>query len=218
MRIKPIDEEFKDMLKILKWDQARDIIELKRFLLENKIFIGSTDTVLGLMGKVDESAKERIDNVKIRSGKPYVILVDSLEKVSKLCVVNHNMRSFLTACWPGPVTVILSLKEDVPEWMKGLGTLAIRIPDHKGLQNVLSDLPFGLYSTSANISGDPVPRTFDEVAEQIKNACVCYIDDEAGCKDLPSTIIDCTQDGFRVIRPGAYPIERLQELYNRASD
>jgi L-threonylcarbamoyladenylate synthase len=203
---------------MLKWHCSKDVTALKRFLIENKLFIGSTDTVLGLMCKVDVSAKRIIDNVKIRSGKPYVILVDSMEKVSKLCVINQTLTTFLTACWPGPVTVILPVSQDAPEWMKELETVAIRIPDHKGLQSVLSNLPFGLYSTSANISGEPVPRSFNEVAQQIKDACVCYIDDETGCNDVPSTIIDCTQDSFRVIRSGAYPIERLQELYNRASD
>ncbi len=206
------------MFKILRWDSSKDIAELAAFLIENKLFIGSTDTVLGLMCKVSASSKSLIDNVKIRSGKPYVILVDSMQKVSKICVINSKLRSFLAACWPGPVTVILPVNKDVPDWMKEIGTVAIRIPDHKGLRHILSDLPFGLYSTSANISGEPVPRCFDEVAQQIKDACVCYIDDESGCKDMPSTIIDCSQDSFQVVRPGAYPIERLQELYDRASD
>jgi tRNA A37 threonylcarbamoyladenosine synthetase subunit TsaC/SUA5/YrdC len=139
------------MLKMLKWHCSRDIADLKSFLIENKLFIGTTDTVLGLMCQVDESSKKSIDNVKIRSGKPYVILIDSIEKVSKLCVINWTLRSFLTACWPGPVTVVLSIGPDAPKWMKELNTVAVRIPDHKGLQSILVDLPFGLYSTSANI-------------------------------------------------------------------
>lgn len=215
--IKSIDEVFQDMVKMLKWYCSKDVADLSRFLIENKLFIGSTDTVLGLMCKVSASSKSLIDSVKIRSGKPYVILVDSMQKVSAICVINSKLRSFLAACWPGPVTVILPVNKGVPDWMKEMGTIAIRIPDHKGLQHILPDLPFGLYSTSANISGEPVPRSFNEVAQQIKDACACYIDDEYDCKDVPSTIIDCSQDGFRVIRSGAYPIERLQELYDRAS-
>lgn len=216
--INHIDEGFGYMLKMLKWHCAQDVAKLKAFLLENKLFIGSTDTVLGIMCKVDKSLKGAIDNVKIRSGKSYVVLVDSIEKVSKLCVVDPTLISFLKSCWPGPVTVVLPVGQDAPEWMKEQGTLAVRIPDHKGLQTILADLPFGLYSTSANISGESVPRSFSEIAPQIKEACACYIDDQEGCKDLPSTIIDCTQGVLRVIRSGAYPIDRLQELYNRASD
>lgn len=207
------------MIKILKWHNFKDIIELKNSLIENKSFIGTTDTVLGLMCKVNQDAKAALDKLKIRSEKPYVVLVDSIEKVEKLCIVTTpRIRSFLSLCWPGPVTVILSMRKDVPQWISARATVALRIPDHVGLQALSADSPWGIYSTSANISGESIPKNIDEVAQSIKDACAYYVDDEFQHEELPSTIIDCSQDDFRVVRVGAYPIERLQELYDRSSD
>lgn len=53
--------------------------------------------------------------------------------------------------WPGPLALLIfKAKADLPSYLKGAdGTIALRIPAHAGLQQLLVDCE-GLFSTSAN--------------------------------------------------------------------
>ena len=206
------------MIERICWSKPEDIQKLLVSLQQDYLFIGSTDTVIGLMGNVDERVLKKIDNVKNRQRKPYIILVDSIRKAKALSSIkNFHIEKFLRLCWPGAVTVILNKKRDVPDYIGSVAKVALRIPDHEGLKELLSQLPYGLYSTSANVSSDPVPATIQGVSQRIIDACHYYVDN--GMQNgLPSTIIDCSEDTLRVVRPGAFPIERLQQLYHQAAD
>ncbi len=206
------------MIQKLSWNKPEDIQKLIAHIKAHNLFIGSTDTVIGIMGQVDGESLEKIDHVKIRREKPYVILMDSIRKVGGVAhALDCHIEKFLRLCWPGAVTVVLNKKEGVPDYVGSAATVAVRIPDHAGLQQLLAPLAYGLYSTSANISGEPVPSTIEDVSSSIKDACRYYIDD--GKQEvIPSTILDLSQGDMRVIREGAYPIERLQKLYQQAAD
>jgi tRNA threonylcarbamoyl adenosine modification protein (Sua5/YciO/YrdC/YwlC family) len=168
------------------------------------------------MGAVNPETRQRIDQAKVRVDKPYVVLVDNFLKIEHLCIIDFEpLRAFLRQCWPGPVTVILKVKPELQHIIGAGGTVAVRIPDHKGLQAVAGQLPWGLYSTSANISGQPVPSVIDEVDQNIKSACAYYIADEH-ITAQPSTIIDCSDNNFKVVREGLYPVATLRQLYNAA--
>lgn len=200
----------------LRWNSTKDVNLLTDYVLRKHIFIGSTDTVLGLMGMVDPQIKQSLDQIKARSGKAYIILVDSIDKVERLCDIPHDkIKRFLTLCWPGPVTVILPVKSE-HLGLVGSATAALRIPNHKGLQQLLAKLPYGLYSTSANISGDQVACALEQVTETIKQSCCYYIDNGMQQQQLASTIVDCSQGNVNIIRTGLYPVEMLQRLYDSA--
>ncbi len=203
-------------MQTLSWNNKKDIAYLLESVMKNALFVGTTDTVLGLMGAVNQEVRGSIDRAKIRADKPYVVLVDSLLQVERICVVDFKpLHIFLQHCWPGPVTIILKVRPELQEIIGSKGTVALRIPDHQGLQTVAGALPYGLYSTSANISGHPVPLLIYQVDQKIKDACAYYIADEhiAG---QPSTIIDCSDNNFYVVREGLYPVAALRQLYNAA--
>lgn len=203
-------------MQILSWNNKKDIKSLVASVLKNELFVGTTDTVLGIMGNVSPLARERIDKAKVRVEKPYVVLVDTFCKVEWLCGIDvASTHSFLKQCWPGPVTVILKVKPELQQRFGVNGTVAVRIPNHQGLQQLLGDLPYGLYSTSANISGQPVPGVIDQVDQSIKDSAVYYIADEHVASQ-PSTIIDCSDNSFKVVREGLYPIETLRQMYYAA--
>lgn len=200
----------------LRWDNPKDMHLLINCVLQKQIFIGSTDTVLGLMAIVDPQVKCCLDKIKIRSGKAYIVLVDTIDKVEQLCVIpSEKMKRFFKLCWPGPVTVILDVKpEHIP--CVGSSTIALRIPNHQGLQQLLSNLPYGLYSTSANVSGGQVACSFEYIPEHIKQNCAYYIDNGKAQQQIASTIIDCSQGDIRVVRAGLYSVEALHKLYDAA--
>jgi len=81
-----------------------------------------------------------------------------------------------------------------------------------GLQQLLAYLP-GLFSTSANISGKPIPQTINEVDERIVSQVAYAVIDkkEKAHKSIPSTIIDCSGERIVVVREGAYPTDELRK-------
>jgi len=98
------------------------------------------------------------------------------------------------------------------------GTIAIRVPDHAGLQNLLAHFP-GLFSTSANCAGDPVPTSVAVIDPEILTRVAYVITDEPesaqvepGQKKAPSTIIDCTGPEVKIVREGAFSLAQLRKF------
>lgn len=84
------------------------------------------------------------------------------------------------------------------------GTVGIRIPMMDFCRQLIRKFGRPIVSTSANISGEPAPRTFSDVPETIRSAVDCIVDPslEAGATGLASQIIKIGLDGqVQVIRP-----------------
>lgn len=96
--------------------------------------------------------------------------------------------------------------------MKGSdGTIGLRVPDYIGLQQLLAGCE-GLFSTSANKAGEPIPLSFDEIDPDITKQVAAIVgdySDNGSQTAVPSTILDCSGDTIRVVREGAYPIETI---------
>lgn len=102
----------------------------------------------------------------------------------------------LTLILPGATGVAQNL---IPEEK----TLGIRVPDHEFCKMVLRSLGRPLVSTSANISGEKSPMTFDDISDEIKNGVDMIIDRayEGHSTGRPSSIvmIDATAQ-IKIIR------------------
>jgi L-threonylcarbamoyladenylate synthase len=201
------------MIERMFWDDNLSIERLAEVLRDDGIAIGSSDTVFGLISSLKCSSKNTLDSIKRRFDKPYLILIPRGAKLENFIdpAGLSKIESLAKKCWPGPVTLICKAHPDLPACMKGAeGTIALRMPDHEGLQKLLTHFE-GLFSTSANISGQPVPDTLEEVDPAILGRCaVLVLDSSAGneVSKMPSTILDCTGDEIKVVRQGAfrYPI------------
>jgi|SRR5579859_1031746 len=196
----------------LSWNSPDDRALIKKALMHDELVLGTTDTVLGLFANVTKEGFERLNVVKKRYEKPYIILIASQEKVSSFAEVkSESVRRIMTLGWPGPVTLILNKNTQCPDFFSyGKGTVALRVPDHQGLLMLLKSFQ-GLFSTSANISGKQVPTTIEYVDPDIVKQVRYYIDTNSSYS-APSTILDCTGKQINVVRSGAYEIEKLEHI------
>ncbi len=181
-------------------------------LKDDKILLASSDTVLGLFGQLSEISKKKLDTIKKRNLKPYIVIIRSVDVLSEFTdqVFDDRLQKIMQQYWPGPLTIIFKAKDEVPGWMKGAdGTIAIRVPDHAGLQNMLQQF-YGLFTTSANISDQPLPHEYDQIdpiiLEQVELVCcdknMCY-------NGLASTVIDYSAGSMKVLRQGAIVIDSI---------
>lgn len=210
--------------KIIFWKDAIRQSNLLSILTNNEVLIVGTDTVYGFLGAPTIQAQEQLQRVKgVVEKKPLILLVGSVQKVSKFVNIeffSDALLAMLAVCWPGPVTIIFKAKKTVHAFLtSNSGTIAVRIPQHKGLLHVLQYFD-GLFSTSANSTGKATPQNFKEIElELIEQMPLVIKNDEELGHTLASTIIDCSavQEGgegkIKVIRAGAYAVSELEALY-----
>ena len=181
-------------------------------LQQDKVFLCSSDTVLGLFAQLSEKSKKKIDSIKKRNLKPYIVMVPSFDAIMQFVDqdLSAQMLTIIKQYWPGPLTVIFKAKKDLPVWLVGADqTIAIRIPDHAGLQEILHSLG-ALFTTSANISDQPLPVSYAQIdpliLEQVDGVCC----DTLMIYDGPaSTILNFSQDSIVVIRSGVIKIDSI---------
>lgn len=198
------------------WNEQKSLAIIQNALNKDKIVLASGDTVLGLCGRLTQKSFDGLNALKQRSGKPYLIVVGSALKAELFIdqPFSEKLKTLVATCWPGPVTLIFKARPDLPSWMiSSDGTIALRVPDHAGLQQLLKHYD-GLFSTSANIHKDAIPESISAVDLQLidKVAVVCLDVEHEFYGQTPSTILDCSTQDIRVVRPGAFSIDVLNSL------
>lgn len=201
---------------MIYWNDVDTTQKLKETLDRREIVLASGDTVLGLWGNVTQESFEKMNQIKQRNDQPYLITIASSSRLPKFIdqPLNEKLQTLIETCWPGPVTLVFKARKDLPSWMvSAQGTIALRVPDHDGLLEVMQHFD-GLFSTSANISGQPVANCMDQIdASIIAQVGVVCSDREQQCySKSPSTILDCSSGDIQVLRSGAFSVEKLQDL------
>lgn len=200
----------------LYWDNLEAIQKLKEVLDKDQIALTSSDTVLGLLGRLTQQSYYKLNSIKHRSEKPYVILMQSVKHLPQFIdqKLNKHLQTFISKVWPGPVTLIFKAKSDLPSYIKNNnGTIALRVPNHPGLLRLLCFYE-GLFSTSANIHTAPIPQTIDEIDPQLlSNISVeCYQREYMNYPLIPSTILDCSSEKIKVVRSGCCLRDELKNM------
>lgn len=205
------------MVEKVNWNDSNTLEKMVHLLRQNKLIAGDSDTVLGLLASLSSAGYEALDFAKKRNKMPYLVIVGSLDKAKKLSPAfeEKKIAELAERFWPGPLTLIVPAGQKVPQYMKSeTGGIAIRIPKHEGLQKLLTHFD-GLFSTSANLSGRPVPQTIEEIESGMLKHIALLVHDEKEPSLEPSTILDCMGDEIRVIRKGAVNSQRLDEVLRR---
>jgi L-threonylcarbamoyladenylate synthase len=121
--------------------------------------------------------------------------------------------------WPGPMTLILKRSILAEDFVTGgQPTVGLRVPDHVVALALLSAFEKiggkGIAAPSANRFGHVSPTTAQAVQEELGD----YLDAKDQILDggpssvgVESTIIDCTSDAPRILRPGAITIEMIEQ-------
>jgi tRNA threonylcarbamoyl adenosine modification protein (Sua5/YciO/YrdC/YwlC family) len=121
-------------------------------------------------------------------------------------------RALVAELWPGPLTLVCRQQSSL-QWDLGdtRGTVAVRMPDHEVALELLSRTG-PLAVSSANKSGLPAATDADAAESMLGDAVEVLLDAGASPGEQPSTIVDVTGDTGRVLRLGALPLDRLNEI------
>jgi L-threonylcarbamoyladenylate synthase len=183
--------------------------EAIRLLRAGEVVALPTETVYGLAADVsNDKAVAKIYALKNRpSFNPLIVHVHDFETAKKIGVFSAMAEEFAKKYWPGPLTIVVPKRDKSFAQLAsaGLDTIAIRVPSHSVMREVLKD-GLMLAAPSANISGNMSPT---EAAHVKKNFPDTYIVDGGKAEvGLESTIITFDDnDNVIVLREGVLQIE-----------
>jgi L-threonylcarbamoyladenylate synthase len=183
-------------------------------LREGGLVAFPTETFYGLGASArDPVAVRRIFAVKGRDeGKPLLVLVDSLAMVDTVAAaVSGAARALMARHWPGPLTLVLPARADVPaEVTAGTGTIGVRWSPHPVARGLVRALGGPLTAPSANRQGAAPPATAAEVLAAFEGAIDLVLDGGPTAGGAPSTVVDVTGPTPRVLRAGALPATAIE--------
>jgi L-threonylcarbamoyladenylate synthase len=195
------------LFKIYRLEFEEDILNCLKVLKEGGIILYPTDTVWGIgCDATHVQAVEKIYQLKKRPDeKAMIVLVaDEREVLQYAASPDLNVFDYLQKVTK-PTTVIydgaIGLADNL---VNKDGSIAIRICHEIFCKHLIKRFRRPIVSTSANISGEPVPKKFADIKDKIKNN-VDYIveyrqQDEAIAE--PSSVIKWNKDGTKtIIRP-----------------
>ena len=185
------------------------------------MIIYPTDTVYGVGGIIEsDESIAKIYKAKERSFKsPLIVLVSDVSKIEKIAYIEEKNREkiekLIKEFWPGGLTIILNKKDNVPDIMVSGGkTVGVRMPNLDTALKIIEAAGGLLPTTSANISGETTPRSYDELSEEFKERVEILVDGGRCPIGNASTIIDMS-DKPKILRTGAISIEDIEKIIGK---
>jgi len=202
-------------MKLLSASEA-DLIVAAQALREGKLVAFPTETVYGLGANAfDERAVARIFEAKARpTFDPLIVHIARLDDILILAEeVPKNAWTLARSLWPGPLTIILPKRREVPDIVTaGLSTVAVRFPSHPVARRIIELAQIPIAAPSANPFGYLSPTTAEHVIDMLGER-IDYLVDGGPCDvGVESTVIDMTGERPALLRPGGMPLERIEEL------
>jgi len=191
-RILPLEQAFDPLLDLLEAGQAVAL---------------PTETVYGLAADATSGeAVARIFEVKGRpSFNPLIVHVCDMEMAEGIAVFDGASRLLADAFWPGPLTLVLPLRDGHaihPLVTAGLNTVALRMP-REFAREVIDELRRPLAAPSANTSGRITPTTAQAVNDDIGDRIELIADGGRTPVGVESTIVKIAGGRLHLLRPGA---------------
>jgi len=190
--------------------------EAGKLIAAGELVAFPTETVYGLGGDAlhPEAAKKIYEAKGRPSDNPLIVHIaefSDLERVAK--EIPEAAKLLAEAFWPGPLTMIVWKKEDVPyATTGGLDTVAVRMPNHPVALELIQKSGTLIAAPSANTSGRPSPTEATHVMGDLDGRIAMVLDGGPVGIGIESTIVDLTEKVPMVLRPGYITLEMLSEV------
>jgi len=194
--------------RLLRADERGAVEEAAAALERGEVVAFPTDTVYGLA-----AGHGNIEKLFVAKGRPkekrIPILLSDASNLEASAIVTPVARALAARFWPGPLTLVLSAPRR--------GSLAFRVPANDVARQLIAASGGGLPVTSANLSGRPDATTAEEVLAQLDGRIALVLDGGPTPGGIPSTIVDCTANGVRILREGAIPVHDIDRVIVQSS-
>jgi L-threonylcarbamoyladenylate synthase len=201
---------------------ADSLARVAQLLKDGGLVALPTETVYGLgADATNSSAVARIYKVKGRpADHPLIVHIYSMQSLGDWAdEIPSYAISLARDFWPGPMTLVLKRSILAEDFVTGgQPTVGLRVPDHAVALALLSAFEKiggqGIAAPSANRFGHVSPTTAQAVQEELGEYLESrdqILDGGPSTVGVESTIIDCTTEAPRILRPGAITIQMVEE-------
>ena len=182
-----------------------------------------TETVYGLgADATNADAVARIYSVKGRpADHPLIVHIADMQDAAEW---SDDIPDYAIALarvfWPGPMTLILKRSSLARDFITGgQSTVGLRVPNHVVALALLNEFKriggMGVAAPSANRFGHVSPTTAEAVSNELAEYLSVedlILDGGASMVGVESTIIDCTTESPKILRPGAITEEMIHQV------
>jgi L-threonylcarbamoyladenylate synthase len=198
---------------------GKDIERAAALLRDGKLIGIPTETVYGLAANaLNEEAVLSVFESKQRPlFDPLIIHVASQETIDRYASFHDDrLKKLAEAFWPGPLTLLLPKKENVPAiTTSGLPEVAVRVPNHPLTLELLRKVDFPVAAPSANPFGYISPTEPSHVQRQLGDK-IDYILDGGNCRiGIESTIVGIEDNVVSIFRLGGLAVEAIERQVGR---
>ena len=184
----------------------KKIAKIVECLKDGGVIIYPTDTVYGMGCDIHNARSvERIAQLKgIKPQKNnFSFICYDLSHIADYAKVDNQAYKLMKKSLPGPFTFVLETTNKVPKLFAHKKTVGIRIPDNNIPRLIVNGLGNPIVTTSIHDDDDILEFSTDPelIYEKYKNLVDMVIDGGYG-QNVPSTIVDATNDNFEIIRQG----------------
>jgi L-threonylcarbamoyladenylate synthase len=182
-----------------------------------------TETVYGLgADATNPEAVARIYEVKGRpADHPLIVHVGDMQDIAQWSdEIPDYAIALARTFWPGPMTLILKRSPLAQDFITGgQETVGLRVPNHVIALALLNEFKKiggkGIAAPSANRFGHVSPTTAKAVSDELSQYLAqddLILDGGPSQVGVESTIIDCTTQSPKILRPGAITEEMIEEV------
>ncbi len=185
-------------------------------LRQGELVCFPTETVYGLgANALDADAVAKIFQTKNRpADNPLIAHISDFDMIGQVAKeVPKEIRLLTDLFWPGPLTVVLPRREDLPSIVSaGLDTVAVRCPAHPVARELIRKAGVPVVAPSANLSGRPSPTCLAHCQEDLTGKIAAIIDGGNCSIGLESTVLlPLGEKKVKILRPGGITVDMLEE-------
>lgn len=190
----------------------QETIKAIKVLKQGGIVIFPTDTAFGIGCRIDNvQAVRKLFSIRKRPPDQAVpVLVNSIKMAQEyLTAIDQEVKKkLIKPFWPGALTIVLPCNVlKVSALVRGGGkSLGVRMPDNATTTALIRELGVPLLGPSANFSGGKTPYNFEELDQKLIKLADFVVSGSTKIKET-STVIDCTQKPWKILRQGAVKIQ-----------
>ena len=172
-----------------------------------------TETVYGLAA--DAKNPEAVNKIFALKGRPadhpLIVHIAGAGQLPQWAIdIPDAAYRLAERFWPGPLTIILNKRSDVPDEVTGgQHTVGLRCPDNAITLQLLREFGGGLAAPSANRFGRISPTTAEHVRAEFGASVPMILDGGACTIGIESTIVDLSRKPARILREGHVRREQL---------
>jgi L-threonylcarbamoyladenylate synthase len=183
-------------------------------LRAGEVVVYPTETFYGIAADAfAPEALERIFEIKGRDTAKTIALIahDAAAAFAIAREVPEIARRLAAAFWPGPLTIVMPARSGIPDALIGPdGGVGVRVSSHPIARALAYGLGRPITATSANRSSEAPARTIAEVRVALGDKVNVFVEGGTLTGSAPSTIVECTRDGWRLLRAGAIGVDEIE--------